>query len=100
MTGNNPFPDVSIIIPTYNRAQYIVETIESIRNQTYQNWELLVMDDQSTDNTEELVKRINDERIQYHKTENRLGITGTRNAGLEKTGSELIAFIDSDDLWD
>jgi len=99
MFNIDPSPKVSIIIPTHNRAQYIVESIESVRKKTYQNWELMVMDDQSTDNTQELVAQINDERIYYHKTTNRLGITGTRNAGLEKAGSELIAFIDSDDLW-
>jgi glycosyltransferase involved in cell wall biosynthesis len=99
MINNNSSPKVSIIMPTHNRAAYIVATIESIRNQTYQNWELLVIDDRSEDNTGELVSQINDERIQLYKTERRLGITGTRNEGLRKTGNELIAFIDSDDLW-
>jgi glycosyltransferase involved in cell wall biosynthesis len=93
------FPKVSIIMPTYNRAAFIIETIESVRNQTYQNWELLVIDDRSTDYTGELITQIKDERIQLHKTERRLGITGTRNEGLRKAESELIAFIDSDDLW-
>ncbi|MEP7163293.1 MAG: glycosyltransferase family A protein [Ferruginibacter sp.] len=99
MLNNNAFPGVSIIMPAYNRALYIVETINSIHSQTYKNWELIIMDDQSDDDTERLVTGIKDDRIQYYKTEKRLGITGTRNAGMEKALNELIAFIDSDDLW-
>jgi glycosyltransferase involved in cell wall biosynthesis len=99
MFENSISPKVSIIMPTYNRAAYILEAIESVRNQTYSNWELLVVDDGSKDNTEELVTQIKDERIQLHKTTSRLGITGTRNEGLRKAKGELIAFIDSDDLW-
>jgi glycosyltransferase involved in cell wall biosynthesis len=98
MLNINVFPKVSIILPTYNRAKYIVETIESVRNQTYQNWELLIIDDGSEDNTEELIIQIKDERIQLHK-ERRIGIAEARNEGLRKSKGELIAFIDSDDLW-
>jgi glycosyltransferase involved in cell wall biosynthesis len=100
MSKSNADPKVSIILPTYNRAKYIIETIESVRNQTYQNWELLVIDDVSQDNTGDLVKQINDERVQLFRTERRLGVTGTRNEGVRKANSDLIAFIDSDDLWD
>ncbi|MDP4264761.1 MAG: glycosyltransferase family A protein [Bacteroidota bacterium] len=99
MVTNNPFPKVSIILPTYNRANFIMRTIDSIRSQTYQNWELIIMDDGSDDNTEEIVRQINDERIQFYKA-GRIGIGGKiKNLGLEKACGELISFIDSDDLW-
>jgi len=99
MPAANPFPGVSIIMPTFNRAQYIIETIESIQKQTFSNWELLIMDNGSEDNTWDLVTKVNDKRIRLYKTEKRLGIAGTRNEGLKKAKAELVAFIDSDDLW-
>ena len=90
---------VSIIMPTYNRAGYIMESIESILNQTYQNWELIIVDDGSDDNTEELIPQIKDTRIQFYKA-GRIAINGKiKNIGLKKVSGELIAFIDSDDLW-
>lgn len=99
MTDKNTSPKVSIIIPTYNRAAFIIETIESIRDQTWQNWELIIVDDGSEDNTEELIAQLDDERIHFYKT-GRTGIGGKiKNIGLEKASGELIAFIDSDDLW-
>jgi glycosyltransferase involved in cell wall biosynthesis len=99
MSEKKDNPIVSIILPTYNRAVLIVETIESILNQTYQSWELLIIDDGSDDNTEDVVKQIKDERIQFHKA-GRIGIVGKiKNIGIEKATGELIAFIDSDDLW-
>lgn len=94
---NNPL--VSIVMPTYNRAGYIVETIDSIRKQTYTNWELLIMDDGSEDNTGELVNRIDDDRIQFYEL-GRIGVNGkVKNMGMERAKGELIAFMDSDDLW-
>jgi glycosyltransferase involved in cell wall biosynthesis len=92
------FPKVSIIMPTYNRAALIMETVNSVLAQTYSNWELIIVDDGSDDNTEEIVSNI-DKRILYFKIP-RSGIGGkTKNLGMEKTSGELIAFIDSDDLW-
>jgi glycosyltransferase involved in cell wall biosynthesis len=86
-------------MPTYNRAEYIRETIESIRNQTYQNWELIIVDDGSEDHTEEIVSQIDDRRINFFKA-GRIGINGkVKNIGLKKAKGELIAFMDSDDLW-
>ncbi len=99
MPADNVSPGISIIMPTYNRAAFIIETIQTVIDQTYQDWELIIVDDQSTDNTGELIANIKDERIHYYKTTARLKITGTRNFGLQKAGNELIAFIDSDDLW-
>ena len=86
-------------MPTYNRANYIVETIESVRNQTYNNWELIIVDDGSEDNTGETVSRIKDERIRFYKA-GRIAINGKiKNIGIEQANGELISFIDSDDLW-
>ena len=86
-------------MPTYNRAKYILETIESIRNQTYKNWELVIVDDGSDDNTEELIMHLKDSRIKFLKA-GRKGIVGKiKNIGLQHATGEMVAFIDSDDLW-
>lgn len=90
---------VSIILPTYNRAGLIMETIESIWQQTHSNWELIIVDDGSTDNTEELIQQLRDSRIKFIKA-GRIGIGGKiKNIGLQHVTGEFIAFIDSDDLW-
>ena len=69
------------------------------RMQTYKNWELIIIDDGSDDDTEEVISQLNDERIQFYKA-GRIGINGKiKNTGIEKANGELIAFIDSDDLW-
>lgn len=99
MSEKKSFPKVSIIITTYNGSKYIGETIESVRNQTYQNWELMIIDDGSEDNTCEIITGFKDERIQLFKA-GRIGINGRiKNIGLKKASGELIAFIDHDDLW-
>jgi glycosyltransferase involved in cell wall biosynthesis len=92
-------PKISIIMPTYNRAHLIGETIESIRNQTFTNWELLIMDDGSDDNTEEIVEQYNDDRIQFYKAGRTGAVSKLKNMAIKKARDELIAFIDSDDLW-
>src|SRR5262245_9759520 len=93
------FPKISILMPTYNRATLIGETIESILNQTYQDWELIIVDDGSDDDTEQLVSQFKDQRIQFYKA-GRIAINGKiKNIGIEKANGELIALIDSDDLW-
>lgn len=93
-------PKVSIVMPTYNRSRLIMETIDSVLCQTYANWELIIVDDGSTDNTEEIVVGFNDSRIKFYKA-GRTGIVGKiKNIGIEKTNGDLIAFLDSDDLWD
>lgn len=93
----NPF--ISIILPTYNRADLIGETIESICHQSYSNWELLVVDDGSDDNTEDLVNAFGDERIRFYKVGRTGNIIRLRMIGMTMTSGELIAFMDSDDLW-
>ena len=93
-------PKVSIIISTYNGGKHIAETIESVRSQTFENWELIIIDDGSDDDTCECIARIRDERIQFYEA-GRVGINGKiKNIGLDKARGELIAFIDHDDLWE
>ncbi len=91
---------VSIITPLYNSEEYIEETILSVLNQTYKNWEMLIIDDCSTDNGVEVVnKYIGDKRIKYYKLKVNGGAAICRNKGIELANGEFIAFLDSDDLW-
>lgn len=90
---------VSIIMPSWNTAKWIGESIESVINQTYKDWELLIVDDCSTDNTDEIVKSYKDDRIKYLKNETNMGAALTRNKALTIAQGEWIAFLDSDDLW-
>lgn len=90
---------VSIIMPSYNTAPYIMETIQSVLNQSYQNWELIIVDDCSTDNTDQVVACIRDERIKYFKNEKNSGAAASRNRALRESKGRWIAFLDSDDLW-
>lgn len=92
-------PLLSVIIPTYNRGRLILNSVTSVLNQTYKNIELIVVDDCSTDNTEEILKSINDSRIKYIKLEKNSGACVARNKGIEISRGEFIAFNDSDDLW-
>lgn len=96
---NSEQPLVSIIMTTYNRAGYIGETINNIQGQTYTNWELLIEDDGSDDNTTAIVEDIADTRI-YYTRHKRTAVTGRlKNLALQKAKGEFIAFMDSDDLW-
>lgn len=92
---------VSIILPTYNGGKYIKKAIESIESQTFTNWELLVVDDGSIDDTEDMVISFSqkDRRIIYLKNENNLGIQKTLNKGIKEAKGEYIARIDDDDIW-
>ena len=90
---------VSIIMPSYNTAPYIKKTIQSVLNQTYQNWELIIVDDSSTDNTDDVVAEIKDERIKYMKNEKNSGAAISRNRALREARGQWIAYLDSDDLW-
>lgn len=91
---------VSIIMPTYNCGRFIEESIRSVLAQTYTNWELLIVDDCSTDNTKEVVQTYKDERIHYSCNEHNSGAAITRNTALKKAKGHWIAFLDSDDLWE
>lgn len=90
---------VSIITPTYNCGRFIAETIECVLAQTYQNWEMLIIDDCSTDNTEQVVRQYNDPRIKYHCLKQNSGAAVARNEALKMAKGRWIAFLDSDDLW-
>jgi glycosyltransferase involved in cell wall biosynthesis len=94
-------PIVSIILPTYNGAKYIKRAIDSVLSQSFSDWELLIIDDGSTDNTEEIIKEYTkkDYRIIYLKNEKNLGIQKTLNRGLRLAKGEYIARIDDDDIW-
>ncbi len=90
---------VSIIMPSYNTGKYIVDSIHSVLNQTYSNWELIIVDDCSTDNTDLVVREFNDTRIRYYKNEKNSGAAVSRNRALRLAKGKWIAFLDSDDLW-
>lgn len=90
---------VSVIIPTFNREETIGRSITSVLNQSYSNFELIVVDDASTDNTFEVVEQFADERLKYFKLDKNLGGAGARNLGIEKSQGYLVAFQDSDDEW-
>ncbi|NJW53439.1 glycosyltransferase family 2 protein [Salinimicrobium oceani] len=88
---------ISIVIPTYNRANFIARCINSVLKQTFEKWELLIIDDGSTDNTQDIVTEyLGDIRIRYFKKQKR-GATHSRNVGVEKSTGEYITFLDSDD---
>ena len=90
---------VSIIMPSYNTGRFIGDSIQSVINQTYSNWELLIVDDCSTDSTEEVVRSFRDDRIRYFRNEENAGAALSRNRALRQARGEWIAFLDSDDLW-
>lgn len=91
---------VSIIMPSYNTASFIAESIQSVLAQSYKDWELIIVDDCSTDNTDNVVKPyLTDERIRYLKNEKNSGAAVSRNRALRGTKGKWIAFLDSDDLW-
>ena len=93
-------PKVSIIIPTYNRADLLPRAINSVLNQTFQDFELIIVDDGSTDNTKQVVEEFQkkDKRIKYIWQENS-GLPTSRNTGIENTQGEYIALLDDDDVW-
>ena len=94
-------PKISVIIPTFNRARYIGEAIRSVQGQTLKDWEMIIIDDGSTDDTEKIVHEIakSDPRISYFKNEKNLGIAKTRNRGLSLAQADYVAMLDSDDKW-
>ncbi|MCF2661521.1 glycosyltransferase family 2 protein [Pseudoflavonifractor phocaeensis] len=91
---------VSIITPSYNTAAYIGDTIRSVLAQTYQEWEMIIVDDCSTDNTEAVVASFGDSRIRYLKNAKNSGAAVSRNYALREARGKWIAFLDSDDLWE
>lgn len=94
----NYVPRVSVIIPCYNTARYVKETIESVLNQTRQDFEIIVVDDGSTDDSHNVIASINDQRIRYHYQPNQ-GLAAARNTGLALATGEFVAFLDADDFF-
>lgn len=94
---------VSIIVPVYNVKNYIVATIESVLSQNYNNWELLLIEDGSTDGTRELleeyVQKKQDFRIQLHILEENVGVAAARNYGMDLSRGRFVCYLDSDDIW-
>jgi glycosyltransferase involved in cell wall biosynthesis len=90
---------VSVIMPTYNCAAFISDTIKSVQSQTYTNWEIIIVDDCSADNTKEVVDAFNDSRIRYFKNAQNSGAALSRNWAIREAKGRWIAFLDSDDLW-
>ena len=93
-------PKVSILVPVYNSAPYLAETIKSVLNQTFKDFELILLNDASTDNSEDIIFKFTDKRIRYFKNEKNLGISPTRNKLIElaNRNSKYLAVLDNDDI--
>ncbi len=98
MTILNDTPLVSVIMPAYNAETTIAESIQSVIDQTYQNWELIIVDDGSTDETSQIAESYKEKRIRLIKKANS-GVADTRNLAIQWSSGSLVAFLDSDDLW-
>lgn len=90
---------ISIVLPTFNHAKFLKKAIESVINQSYINWELIIIDNNSTDETPEIVNSYSDRRIIYSKINNNGVIAASRNQGISLSNGSWIAFLDSDDWW-
>ena len=90
---------VSVIMPAYNAGKFLEGSIASVMQQTYDKWELIIINDCSTDNTFDILKNVNDPRISIINNESNLGVAETRNHGLMKAKGQYLAFLDSDDIW-
>lgn len=92
---------VSIITPVYNSSKYIDQCIESVLSQTYSNWEMIVVNDKSTDNSRAIIEEYvrKDPRIKLFNNEKNMGVAATRNKALEVSKGRFVAFLDSDDFW-
>ena len=91
--------EISVVIPTYNSLLYLKEAINSVINQSYENWEILIIDNHSDDGTDKYVENLNNIRIKYYKIQNYGIIAKSRNLGIRLSKGKYIAFLDSDDSW-
>jgi len=92
------FPIISVLMPVYNGEKYLKDSIDSILNQTYKNFEFIIIDDGSTDKTEEIIKSYSDKRIRFIKNEKNLGIVKSLNLGIDLARGKYIARMDADDI--
>lgn len=99
MSIKNNSSQISVIVPTYNRAHLLGRTVKSILEQTYTDFELIIIDDCSTDDTAHIIAGFNDQRIKYIYLSKHKGASFARNEGLKVAFGEFIAFADSDDVW-
>jgi len=93
-------PFFSVVIPTYNRPQMLKDAVETVLNQTFQDFEIIIVDDHSENNVNEIVEQLMDPRVQLIKNKNRKGACGARNTGVEHARSNWIKFLDDDDAWE
>ncbi len=93
-------PEVSIITPCYNSSKFLQQTVDSVLNQTFTDWEWLITDDKSTDNSVEIIRKVNNERIKLTVAEKNSGAGHARNLSLEKASGRFITFLDADDFWE
>ncbi len=92
-------PLITIIIPSYKRCKKIKKALYSVKSQTFENWEAIVIDNSSKDGTKELINSFNDKRIKFYEIKNEGFISKSRNFGIEKSNGQYLAFLDSDDWW-
>lgn len=100
-TLRKTMPFVSVIMPAYNAERFLEEAVRSVMNQTFQDWELLILDDCATDGTYALAERLaaEDDRITLYKNERNMGVARTRNRGFDLCRGQYVALLDSDDVW-
>jgi len=91
-------PFFSVIIPLYNKEKYIHQCIESVLNQKFKDFEIIIINDGSTDQSAQIVEKINDSKLQVYSQKNK-GVSAARNLGVEKSSGKVIAFLDADDFW-
>lgn len=96
---NKDFFKISVVIPTYNREQFILRAIQTALHQTLPAFEIIVVDDASTDGTETLIEKLKEPRIVYIKNKKNIGAADSRNVGIERVRGDYVAFLDSDDEW-
>ena len=96
----NSYPLVSVVIPSFNHGRFLREALESVVNQTYSNWEIIVIDNHSNDETDEVIKDFMSPRLHIIKFHNGGSIAASRNLGIKESKGAWVAFLDSDDVWD
>ena len=90
---------ISVIIPTYNNAKQLINTINNVCDQSYKDIEIIIIDDNSTDETKNKILNLHNDKIKYYKNPKNLGVSQSRIIGVKKTSGKYIAFIDADDFW-